>query len=240
MDIEQVAAVGMRNDQLRTDSISHNIANALTPGFKSTFSIPSAFSLQMPEGAGNAALAIHEPGNSLSAINPAGGAMRVTAAGDVAIEGTAWFELAGPDGSLYTRAGHLRVDQAGTLVGPQDLPIIGDSGPIHLENTPFTINAAGEVIQDGAVIDRLRRVQFDHVGRMQGKGNAVYSQGGASISESRAVDPVRSGVLEASNVNTAYEMVRLSETVRHFESLQKIVQGYDATLEQTIRKLGEF
>jgi flagellar basal body rod protein FlgG len=47
-------------------------------------------------------------------------------------------------------------------------------------------------------------------------------------------------VLEASNVDSAGEMVRLTETVRHFESLQKIVQGYDATLEATIRKLGEF
>jgi flagellar basal body rod protein FlgG len=35
-------------------------------------------------------------------------------------------------------------------------------------------------------------------------------------------------------------MVRLAETVRHFESLQRLVQGYDETLEKTIRKLGEF
>jgi flagellar basal body rod protein FlgG len=35
-------------------------------------------------------------------------------------------------------------------------------------------------------------------------------------------------------------MVRLSETVRHFEALHKVVQGYDESLEKAIRKLGEF
>jgi flagellar basal body rod protein FlgG len=35
-------------------------------------------------------------------------------------------------------------------------------------------------------------------------------------------------------------MVRLSETVRHFEAMQKLVQGYDDSLEKAIRKLGEF
>ena len=48
------------------------------------------------------------------------------------------------------------------------------------------------------------------------------------------------GFLEGSNVSSPQEMVRLSETVRHFESMQRIVQGYDESLEKSIRKLGEF
>ena len=42
------------------------------------------------------------------------------------------------------------------------------------------------------------------------------------------------------NVNTAAEMVKLIETVRHFESVQKVVQGFDEMRERALRKLGEF
>ena len=34
MDLTSVAAVAMQNDQLRLESISQNIANVLTPGYK--------------------------------------------------------------------------------------------------------------------------------------------------------------------------------------------------------------
>jgi len=35
-------------------------------------------------------------------------------------------------------------------------------------------------------------------------------------------------------------MVRLTETLRHFESMQKVFQGYDEMMENALRKLGEF
>ena len=35
------------------------------------------------------------------------------------------------------------------------------------------------------------------------------------------------------------EMVRLIETIRHFESQQKVIQGYDEMLERAIRSLGD-
>jgi flagellar basal-body rod protein FlgF len=41
-------------------------------------------------------------------------------------------------------------------------------------------------------------------------------------------------------VSSPQEMVRMTETVRHFEALSRIVQGYDDALEKTIRKLGDF
>jgi len=34
--------------------------------------------------------------------------------------------------------------------------------------------------------------------------------------------------------------VQLIETMRHFESNQKVIQNYDEMLERTIRTLGEF
>jgi flagellar basal body rod protein FlgG len=60
------------------------------------------------------------------------------------------------------------------------------------------------------------------------------------MAEPRSSEPLRSGFLENSNVSSPQEMVRLNETVRHFEALQRIVQGHDESLENAIRKLGDF
>jgi flagellar basal-body rod protein FlgF len=60
------------------------------------------------------------------------------------------------------------------------------------------------------------------------------------VPEAKTPSTLRAGFLESSYLSSPQEMVRLTETVRHFESLQRLVQGYDETLEKSMRKLGEF
>jgi len=50
---------------------------------------------------------------------------------------------------------------------------------------------------------------------------------------------VRQGYLENSNVESTREMTSLIDTMRHFETVNKMVQGYDDMLGTAIRKLGE-
>jgi flagellar basal body rod protein FlgG len=91
------------------------------------------------------------------------------------------------------------------------------------------------------VAGRLKLVQFDRAEGMVPSGNGIYLAGSAQqVSDTKMPSALRTGFLEGSNVSSPQEMVRLTETVRHFESLQRLVQGYDETLEKTIRKLGEF
>lgn len=241
MNIDQLAAVGLHGDLRRTASIGHNLANALTPGFKTVHETPAAFSLQFDASSGVLAPAMTPSSHPATSLDASSGSFRVTSsASDVAIEGDSWFELMGADGSLFTKVGRLQVGKDGTLLGPGELPIVGEGGPIRLDNAPFSVNAAGEVIQNGVSVGTLRRVRIEHANTMVAAGGGTYLPGGASVSSAKSADRVRSGVLEASNVDSASEMVRLTETVRHFESLQKIVQGYDDLLGTTIRKLGEF
>ena len=50
---------------------------------------------------------------------------------------------------------------------------------------------------------------------------------------------LKQGFLEGSNVEPRQEMVQLIQTMRHFESMQKVSQGYDDLMGQAIRKLGD-
>jgi flagellar basal body rod protein FlgG len=114
-------------------------------------------------------------------------------------------------------------------------------GEIVMGNGPFSIGADGEVRQHDRVLGTLKVVHFDHPELLEAMGNGSYRPGGAHVDpNASATASLRPGFQENSNVNSPEEMVRLTETVRHFEALAHMVQGYDDTMEKTIRKLGEF
>lgn len=229
-----VIAVALQSDLRRLETISHNVANATTPGFKRQVAMPSSFAQQMD--AQRLAAQV-----KATVIDPAAGPMRPTGQGqDVAIEGGGFFEVLTPGGTMYSRQGGFRADVQGRLVGSHGMPVLGEGGEITLTGAPFTIAANGDVVQGGRVAGRLRVTGFDNPDALQPVGSGLYALGGARVQAQRLVATLRPGFIEGSNVSTPQEMVRLTETVRHFESLHKVVQAYDETLEKAIRKLGEF
>lgn len=242
MDVLAIARMGMQNDLLRAESVSHNVANVLTPGYKKQIVVAGIFTAQMDAAMNRAAIDSHRhtaPTSFLS-IDASAGTSRYTGnAQDVSIEGANFLEVATPAGSAYTRQGNLRADVQGRLVTGNGMPVIGGGGEIFVTNAPFSVSPNGDVEQEGRVIGRLKLVAFTNPGALVPIGAGVYQRGAAQLDERQNGDSLRIGFQESSNVSSPQEMVRLTETVRHFESLQKIVQGYDASLENTIRKLGE-
>lgn len=171
------------------------------------------------------------------------GALRVTdAALDVAIEGDGFFELRMPSGPAYTRRGDFRVDASGQLVTQGGHVVMGTGGPLIMRSGSPVIGKDGRVLDDGQEIGQLKIVSFaDPRSLLVAEEGGVFTAPEAALASSPDRSPkVLQGHLEASNVNTAAEMVRLIETVRHFESVQKVVQGFDEMRERALRKLGEF
>jgi len=241
MDLTIVAATAMQRDAARLQGSAQNLSNALTPGYKKQLLVGAGFAAQMhaaaaPVRAGMVAIAPPQVLLDMSA-----GTLRSTGSPlDIAIDGEGFFELATPSGPLYTRRGALRIDAGGRLVGAQDLPVMGGSGEIVLSGEPFAIGANGDIVQGGATVARLRVVRFQQPGLLEPTGTGSYRQGGAVPDETAAPIRLRTGFEENSNVDSAREMVAITESVRHFEAMQKIIQGYDEILEKSIRKLGEF
>lgn len=238
MDVMAIAGNGMQQDLLRMETISQNLANVLTPGYKKQVVAGPSFAQQVAGG-----LAGATPGQSAPpslTIDASAGTVRYTGlALDVAMVGGEFFEVAGPDGPAYTRQGSFHTDVRGQLVTAQGMPVMGLNGEIVVTG-PFVIDANGDVKQDERVVGRLKMVSFANPGALEPAGGGLYRQGAATLAEQGIAPAVRIGYQENSNVSSPQEMVRLTETVRHFEALQKIMQGYDETLEKTIRKLGEF
>ena len=237
MDAMSIAGVAMQDDLNRVNSISRNLANVLTIGYKREIPVSRSFADYM--GAANgleAAAAI----DTSTTIDQSAGTLRATSHPlDLAIDGAGFFEVMTETGPAFTRQGMLRADARGRLVAQQGLPVMGQGGEMTVTNGPIAIAPNGEVRQDDRVIGQIKLVRFANPDALIPLGNGLFKQGAARIADTDNNGVVRSGYQENSNVNSALEMTRLSETVRHFEAMQKVVQGYDDVLEKAIRKLGD-
>ncbi len=136
MQILGTAASGLRAQQLALDTVSNNIANVNTVGFKSQ-EVDFAETLTTQLRPANTVL----PNGQVvpNAINVGAGVLynstgtdfqpgMVVGTGvstDIAIDGDGFFQVSLPDGqTAYTRAGNFRLDGSGQLVDPQGNPLM--------------------------------------------------------------------------------------------------------------------
>jgi flagellar basal-body rod protein FlgG len=233
-----IAASSMNEGQARLATISHNLANATTAGYKREITVGRAFAdhLQAAGADATRVFATSLP-VATSAIDMRAGTLRATGNPlDVALEGEGFFELQGPEGAVYTRQGTFGIDARGRLVHASGLPAAGE---ITLAGGQPRIDAQGNVFEDDKPAGKLRVVAFERPAALARLGEGLYGAP-AEAAPLAANARVRQGWLENSNVTTAREMVGLIETVRHFEANQRLIQSWDELLGRTIRTLGEF
>jgi flagellar basal-body rod protein FlgF len=242
-DAVAMTAISMSDDMQRLATISHNLANATTPGFKRDIALTGRFAHTLDALASRSVPAMN-PGDPNSTIDQQNGSLRFTNnAFDVALEGPGFFELSGAEGPLYTRQGDFHLDGQGRLVNASGVAVMGTGGEIFLAGGEHKIERDGRIFEDGKQIAQLRVVQFSRPDGLLKAGNGQYAAAaGEAPTDAGTGDTkthVRQGHLENSNVSSVNEMVRLIETIRHFESQQKVIQGYDEMLERVIRSLGD-
>jgi flagellar basal-body rod protein FlgG len=146
----------------------------------------------------------------------------------------------GESGPLYTRQGNFRLDAQGRLVTASGLPVLGKGGEIRLNTPQPVIDSDGNVFEGEQMVAQLQVAGFPEPDSLIGLGQGLYSASEARAPEQTDLIRVRQGYLEASNVALADEMIRMIETVRHFESSQRVLKSYDSMLDKSINVIGEF
>ncbi len=165
---------------------------------------------------------------------------------DVALAGPGYFEVMTETGPAYTRQGAFRVDARGRLVTAQGLPVMGNGGEIVLNSDRPFIDAIGNVFEsrtgvaeNTTPVAQIKVLQPENTKVMRRLGDGLFSADGSFTTIKDSDIQIRQGFLENSNVSSMQEMVQLMQTMRHFESMQKIAVGYDDMTGQAVRKLGE-
>ncbi|KUK36585.1 MAG: flagellar basal-body rod protein FlgG [Clostridia bacterium] len=246
------AASGMTAQQFHIDTISHNLANVNTTGFKRVrpeFQDLIYLAIRRPtapeaEGAGRpvgleiglgvrtaGTHTIFQQGNLQPTENPL----------DVALSGPGFFVIRGPgDEEYYTRDGSFKLDAEGNLVttegyrveGVESIPAGAADISIARDGSVSYLDEEGEEHPAG----KLAIVRFANPAGLEKVGHNLYRATAAS-GEAREVDgdsgeavSVEQGYLEASNVQVVEEMVKMITAQRAYELNSKVIQASDEML----------
>jgi len=158
---------------------------------------------------------------------------------DVALDSKGFFKIQTGNGIRYTRDGAFTLDENGTLVTLNGDSVFGQNGPITIDGTKVTIGGDGQVQVDDESVDRLMVVDFENPQLLQKEGGSMYFYSGEEKEISTVEDVgVQQGYLESSNVNSTEEMIKMIETYRAFESVQKAIQSIDKVTDKMVNDYG--
>jgi flagellar basal-body rod protein FlgF len=228
-----VAAAGAVAQSQALDVTANNVANASTTAFHGAkVSFHEALAkARSPD--------IAMVGNQTGSVDGRAGAMTQTGNPlDIALDGDGYFAVDAPQGTRYTRAGALHLDAAGTLVNLDNLPVRGVGGrPIVVPPTTaqLTIGEDGTVATETGPIGKLELARFDGA-KLRRDGATLYAAQGKPV----AGEPPRvlQGTLEGSNVNVVRGVVDLVTVSRTYESLMRVIEGFQTIESRAARDLG--
>jgi flagellar basal-body rod protein FlgG len=253
-----IAKTGMEGQQTKLDTISNNLANVGTNGYKRAGVVFEDLMYQNLRAAGSATSEQSQLPTGLqvglgsrvaaSTRNVAQGALQQTSNDlDVAIKGNGFFQVQMPDGTTaYSRDGAFQVDANGTLVTSAGHPV-QPAISIPANAQAVVINPDGTVMATipGQVapqtLGQFQLVSFINPAGLDPKGGNLFGETAASgtpnagAPNTNGLGALQRGFLEGSNVNVVEELVNMIATQRAYELNSKAIQ----TSDQMLQKLGQ-
>lgn len=250
------ALFGAMSNEVRLDTISNNLANVNTTGFKKqayafhdTFqrfatdyltddrtNLKAEHTWPRAYVQGRVRLSGQYSDTSQGSIAATGNPL------DIALAGSGYFKVRTPDGDLLTRSGSLTLTSDGRLVNEQGYPVIGGGSEITLpRDNKIDIDANGRISADGQELGVIDLVDVtDQKGLERAGKNTFRIKKGSNAQEAPPTDlTVQQGYLEKSNVEIVTELVNMMEAQRAFEINQKIMTTTDGMESLVISKVGQ-
>ncbi len=216
----------MLNDVNRLSIISQNIANATTAGYKKQMHVTTSFQSHLDANSQQQKVINVIPQAEIT-TDKSSGSVRFTGNPlDVISEENTYFSVVTPTGIAFTKQGSFSINSAGTLVTPQGFPVLGKSGEIRLTTENPVIDKQGNIKEDETIVGTLLVSKLSPDSVLTSIGSNLYTTNLHEFSE-EANPNIRQGYTEMANVQIMDEMVRLIETMRHFEAAQKFIQAFD-------------
>ena len=224
-----IAMNGARQAMQAQNSISHNLANASTVGFKADL---DTFTSWHVEGPGHQTRVYNQLEAEGSNLLP-GSFANTNRELDVAVQGKGWLAVQGTDGNeAYTRAGDLQLDANGQLTTGAGFAVIGNSGPIVLPpaqkieigaDGSISMIPVGQTSESLAIVDRIKLVNPPEEQIQKGADGLMRLVDGQVAALDAGVT-LASGVIEHSNVNAVAELVDLIQNARQYEANVKLMR----------------
>lgn len=242
------ATSGMIAEEMKTNTIANNIANANTAGYKKDIHVAREFKNELitrlydqNDGGKDRELGSMGFGVITEAnfTNHSMGSMQLSDNPlDVAIEGEGYFSVQTEQGVRYTRDGSFKINAAQQLVTSDGYLVRGQGGaPITvLERGVIHIDPDGNVYSDNQNVGQLEMTNFANKIKLTKEGaNLFRADEGANATPFNS--KIRQGLLEMSNVNVVQEMVNLITSFRAYEINSKAVQTSDQLTDKAVNQV---
>lgn len=219
-----IAASGMLTEQVRQDLISHDLANASTPGYKADRVTTKSFgdlllgNTQTGQSIGPLGLGARIE-SQVTDLTP--GPLRETGEPtDFAVEGEGFFSVRSSAGVRYTRDGQFQTSSNGTLVTAAGDEVLGPKGQ------PIKVGADGTIAAGEVGVTKLTTAKRE--------GDNLFS----GAPSGAGPGTVRVGALEGSAVDPITTMVDMLGSLRAFEAGQRVITTIDSTLAKATNQVG--
>lgn len=227
----------------KLDVVANNMANVSTIGFKreqpvfhdmversegevAAEAVPVSFVLDYGAMHDTSAGAFQETGHPL----------------DIMVEGAGYLAVTLPDGgTAYTRAGNLKILDNGQLASAGGEPVHGEGGGSIV--VPPDALGRIRIAPDGTVegpqgpLGRISVTRFEDETTVDPRGDGLYDGSGGRVLGASETS-LRSGGLEASNVQPIFETTQMVEILRAYQASQKMVDSLSEMRRQAIGRLG--
>jgi flagellar basal-body rod protein FlgF len=223
------AMTGANHILNQQSTVSNNLANVNTPGFRASI---DAFRSVPLQGEGLPTRTFVVDSTAASDFTP--GVMQQTGrALDVALDGKGWIAVQDANGNeAYTRNGSLQMSPNGVLQTRSGLTVLGDAGPLSIPpDTEISIAKDGTLStvpttnqKNGVIaVGRLKLTNPPEEQLVRGE-DGLFRMRDGNPAEADANVTLVGGSLEGSNVNTVEAMVNMISLARQFDTHMKLLQ----------------
>jgi flagellar basal-body rod protein FlgG len=250
-----IAKTGMEGQQTKLDTISNNLANVGTNGFKRGGVLFEDLMYQnlRQTGAASSDQSVLPTGLQVGLGSRVAATTRNFSQGtlqqssndlDLAIKGKGFFQITLPDGSTgYSRDGAFQIDAAGQLVTSAGFALQpGITIPANAQKVTIaqdgTVNVSIPGQTAAQAVGQITLANFVNPAGLEPRGQNLYAES-ASSGAPQAAAPGTNGLgtlhqsaVEGSNVNVVEELVSMIATQRAYELNSKAIQTSDQMLQK--------
>ena len=249
-----VSKTGLEAQDLALTTVSNNLANVSTTGFKKDRPVfeDLIYQIQRQPGANSSADSRLPSGLQLGTGVRTAGTQKIFTEGsleitdnplDLAINGRDFFQILMPDGTIgYTRDGTFHINNEGVVVNANGYPLEPE---IAIPDQTSELN----ISQDGIVqavmfgdpapqeLGQIDIVDFINPAGLQSAGGNIFMETAASGAPQAGVPSedgfgaMIQGALENSNVEVVEELVKMITVQRSYEMNSKVVSAADQMLQ---------
>lgn len=227
-DLVDIAANIISGSERRLETVSVNVANTGTAGFKRQIPFQSLLENELVAKSGTVAADLQ-----------AGNLSQTQSALDMAITGEGWFVVQSDTQTYYTRQGTFKRGQDGFLETQAGFRVQSSNGSaIRLSSDRPEILEDGTILENGLPTAQIALVNTVSPSALTSLGGSLFT---AASEHMQPVDTarLRQGMFETSNVTLADEMVTMMQAIREAETGARLVQAYDTLLGRAITTFGQ-